>query len=96
VLKKFSLIFLDPKGANNQIRDKFDSTIRSHQQAEQPSGAGGNGASSISGIRAREEFEEEEDDVSLDDDELVATLSNDNNNSSGGLDESEISMNQDH
>ncbi|KAG5682116.1 hypothetical protein PVAND_011495 [Polypedilum vanderplanki] len=76
---------LDPKGANNQIKDKFDSVIRSHQQPEQSDGD----------MRSREDFDED-DDVSLDEDEIDATASNDNNNSSGGLEESEISMNQDH
>lgn len=71
---------LDPKGANNQIKDKFDSVIRSHQQQEQQSDD------------QREDFEEE-DDVSIDD---VASLSNDNNNSSGGIESESNSMIQEH
>jgi hypothetical protein len=75
----------DPKGANNQLKDKFDSVIRSHQQPEQkPQSEGGDAPS-------REDFDEDE--VSIDED----SASNDNNNSSGGgggggvnLDDSEI------
>lgn len=79
-------LVLDPKGANNQLKDKFDSVIRSHQQAEQ---------ADTSELRSRDEFEE--DDVSLIDEE--DTTSNDNNNSSGGaggieLDDTDV-MNQD-
>jgi hypothetical protein len=75
---------LDPKGANNQLKDKFDSVIRSHQQAD----------ADTSELRSRDDFEEA-DDISLEDD----TTSNDNNNSSGGaggieLEDSDI-MNQD-
>lgn len=70
--------FSDPKGANNQIKDKFDSVIRSHQQPE-----------ASEGIPLREDFDEDDDDASIEDD--VAPNDNDNNNSSGTV--SEISMN---
>ena len=79
------VVCADPKGANNQIKDKFDSVIRSHQQTEPSDGD----------VRSREEFDDD-DDVSLDEEDIDATTSNDNNNSSGGLEESEMSMNQDH
>jgi hypothetical protein len=69
---------LDPKGANNQIKDKFDSVIRSNQQPDQ-----------LEGIPLREDFDED-DDASIED---VPIDNNDNNNSSGTLEESEISMN---
>lgn len=69
----------DPKGANNQIKDKFDSVIRSHQHPEP-----------AESIPLREDFDDE-DDASIEDD--VAPNDNDNNNSSGTLEESEISMN---
>ncbi|CRK97337.1 CLUMA_CG010730, isoform A [Clunio marinus] len=69
---------LDPKGANNQIKDKFDSVIRSHQQPEQSEG-----------IPLREDFVED-DDVS--DDEAAPGNDNDNNNSSGTIEESDITM----
>jgi hypothetical protein len=72
------LLFSDPKGANNQIKDKFDSVIRSHQQPE-----------GSDGIPLREDFDDD-DDASNDD----GDNDNDNNNSSGTLEESEISMNQ--
>lgn len=72
-------MFLDPKGANNQIKDKFDSVIRSHQQPEP-----------TEGIPLREDFDED-DDASIEDD--AAPNDNDNNNSSGTLEESEISIN---
>lgn len=72
---------LDPKGANNQIKDKFDSVIRSHQQPEP-----------TEGIPLREDFDED-DDASIDDDDIVVPNDIDNNNSSGTLEEAEISMN---
>lgn len=72
------VFLLDPKGANNQIKDKFDSVIRSHQQPEP-----------AEGIPLREDYED--DDASIDD--PYAPNDNDNNNSSGTLEESEISMN---
>jgi hypothetical protein len=75
---KIQLSVSDPKGANNQIKDKFDSVIRSHQQPEQSEG-----------IPLREDFDED-DDASIED---VPIDNNDNNNSSGTLEESEISMN---
>lgn len=72
--------FVDPKGASNQIKDKFDSVIRSHQQPEPREST-----------PMREGFEED-DDASIDDD--AAPNDNDNNNSSGTLEESEeMSMN---
>lgn len=70
-------LLLDPKGANNQIKDKFDSVIRSHQQPEP-----------TEGIPLREDFDDD-DDASTEDE----VAPNDNNNSSGTLEESEISMN---
>lgn len=79
-MMNFELIFrllLDPKGANNQIKDKFDSVIRSHQQPEP-----------TEGIPLREDFDDD-DDASTEDE----VAPNDNNNSSGTLEESEISMN---
>lgn len=86
IIKKtlLTIFILDPKGANNQLKDKFDSVIRSHQQAE---------PTDSNELRSRDDFEE--DDVSLEDD----TTSNDNNNSSGGaggieLDDTEV-MNED-
>jgi hypothetical protein len=46
------MIFIDPKGANNQIKDKFDSVIRSHQQSSEQS----------DGIPLREDLDDDEDD----------------------------------
>lgn len=76
-----NLLISDPKGANNQIKDKFDSVIRSHQQPDQSEG-----------IPLREDFDDD-DDASNDDGDDTAPNDNDNNNSSGTLEESEISMN---
>lgn len=50
--KNFCFSFLDPKGANNQIKDKFDSVIRSHQQSSEQS----------DGIPLRDEFDDDDDD----------------------------------
>lgn len=71
-------LILDPKGANNQIKDKFDSVTRSHQHGEL-----------AESIPLREDADDD-DDVSLDE---TAPNDNDNNNSSGLTEESETSMN---